>query len=258
MTAPEGWWKSVSPSGIRRAEDEAHAAGLTCPITAELFRDPVICAGDGYTYEREGVEKWFADGHDTSPMTGATLRTRHLVPNFNVRQRADQMRGGAPVGMTRSNDTAPSEPPPGATHASPSDVRPHEITPAEPTEPSAPPGPAASSKMKPDGGKGGGKGDDSKKGDESDGSPSLLDWVRGYPGVSGGPRRDQLDAYGWFDGNDGWRASRPLHRAAMRGDVDEIVNSLFQPLAIVLMGGVLVSTIVILVTVPILVYWFES
>jgi multidrug efflux pump subunit AcrB len=37
-----------------------------------------------------------------------------------------------------------------------------------------------------------------------------------------------------------------------------IVNSLFQPLAIVLMGGVLVSTVVILITVPILVYWFES
>jgi multidrug efflux pump subunit AcrB len=37
-----------------------------------------------------------------------------------------------------------------------------------------------------------------------------------------------------------------------------LVSSLFQPLAVVLMGGILVSTVVILITVPILVYWFES
>lgn len=37
-----------------------------------------------------------------------------------------------------------------------------------------------------------------------------------------GPRGDQLKAHGWFDSQ--WRHSYPLHRAAMHGDVEEIVN----------------------------------
>ena len=43
--------------------------------------------------------------------------------------------GKAAAGMTRSNETAPSEPPPGSIHASPADVRPS----CELTGPPAPP-----------------------------------------------------------------------------------------------------------------------
>mmetsp|Transcript_58896 Transcript_58896/g.164529 ORF Transcript_58896/g.164529 Transcript_58896/m.164529 type:complete len:456 (-) Transcript_58896:262-1629(-) len=45
-------------------------------------------------------------------------------------------------------------------------------------------------------------------------------WLARYP-VTGGPRRDQLKAYDWFDSKS-WKHSRPLHRAAMRGDVPTI------------------------------------
>ena len=48
----------------------------------------------------------------------------------------------------------------------------------------------------------------------------VLDFVRSYKVANGGPRSDQLGAYDWFDGQ--WRHSRPLHRAAMRGEVNEI------------------------------------
>ena len=48
---------------------------------------------------------------------------------------------------------------------------------------------------------------------------SLMDWVRGYRGANGGPRRNQLGAFSWFDGVS---KSRPLHRAAMRGEVETI------------------------------------
>ena len=47
----------------------------------------------------------------------------------------------------------------------------------------------------------------------------MMDWVRGYRGANGGPRRNQLGAFSWFDGVS---KSRPLHRAAMRGEVETI------------------------------------
>ena len=31
---------------------------LTCPITRQLFVDPVMAA-DGFSYERDAIEKWF-------------------------------------------------------------------------------------------------------------------------------------------------------------------------------------------------------
>jgi len=55
-------------------------------------------------------------------------------------------------------------------------------------------------------------------------SPSnggLSDWLASYP-VSGGPRQDQLQAYGWFDSTFGGASTWPLQRAAMRGEVDTI------------------------------------
>mmetsp|Transcript_1551 Transcript_1551/g.5697 ORF Transcript_1551/g.5697 Transcript_1551/m.5697 type:complete len:501 (-) Transcript_1551:839-2341(-) len=50
-------------------------------------------------------------------------------------------------------------------------------------------------------------------------SPAELreKWLDAYA-VTGGPRPDQLQAYGWFT-SQGWDAKWPLHRAAMTGDV---------------------------------------
>jgi len=35
--------------------------------------DPVICTGDGHTYEREAISNWFKE-HNTSPMSGEVRR----------------------------------------------------------------------------------------------------------------------------------------------------------------------------------------
>jgi len=56
---------------------------LRCPISMEVMRDPVI-APDGHSYERDAIERWLAD-HRTSPMTGAVLTSRQLVPNHRLR-----------------------------------------------------------------------------------------------------------------------------------------------------------------------------
>src|SRR6056300_1720533 len=71
------------------------ALQLVCPITAELFQDPVLLVEDGYTYERSAVTAWL-EKHDTSPMSGAALATKTLAPNIRDRQQADAARGGKP------------------------------------------------------------------------------------------------------------------------------------------------------------------
>ena len=64
--------------------------GLVCPITSELLVDPVLCA-DGHSYERTSIEAWLAD-HDTSPLTGARLQYKLLVPNHALRKVAEEWR----------------------------------------------------------------------------------------------------------------------------------------------------------------------
>ena len=58
--------------------------GYTCPISDDIMRDPVMCA-DGHTYDRPGIEQWFASGHATSPNTGVRLPHLNLVPNHALR-----------------------------------------------------------------------------------------------------------------------------------------------------------------------------
>jgi hypothetical protein len=46
----------------------------------QVMRDPVVAA-DGHTYERAGVEEWFAAHGAVSMVTGASLPHTRLVPN---------------------------------------------------------------------------------------------------------------------------------------------------------------------------------
>lgn len=55
-----------------------------CPISQEIMADPVVCA-DGHTYDRRGIEQWFASGKRTSPLTGAVLSSLSLIPNHALR-----------------------------------------------------------------------------------------------------------------------------------------------------------------------------
>ena len=61
---------------------------LKCSISKELMRDPVV-ALDGYTYEREEIEKWFKNGNKISPITGALLEKDTVAPNWNLRDELD-------------------------------------------------------------------------------------------------------------------------------------------------------------------------
>lgn len=57
---------------------------LCCPITTELFVDPVHTC-DGHTYERAAICKWF-ESKSTSPKTNLVLRTKELAPGVSMKQ----------------------------------------------------------------------------------------------------------------------------------------------------------------------------
>ncbi|KAJ6660808.1 hypothetical protein lerEdw1_017434 [Lerista edwardsae] len=55
-----------------------------CPITRELMKEPVIAA-DGYSYEKEAMEKWIVKKRRSSPMTNLPLQTLVLTPNRSLK-----------------------------------------------------------------------------------------------------------------------------------------------------------------------------
>ena len=61
-----------------------HYTEFICPITGEIFQDPVVAA-DGNTYERLHIENWLRT-HHTSPVTSQPLPHKHLVPNLAIRK----------------------------------------------------------------------------------------------------------------------------------------------------------------------------
>lgn len=69
--------------------DEYALDELTCPITGEIYVDPVLCVGDGHTYERHAATRWLAT-HTTSPLTGEQMQPEgmRLVDNHLVRKQA--------------------------------------------------------------------------------------------------------------------------------------------------------------------------
>ena len=88
---------------VSKAIEKAVGENLTCPITMELFVDPVFCAGDGHTYERTAILKHL-ENSTTSPVTRQELESTNIYPNFHARMLADLLRqASAPEG--RSNET---------------------------------------------------------------------------------------------------------------------------------------------------------
>jgi len=83
----------------RKHEDEADQ--LTCPITFDLFEDPVVAA-DGNTYERSAIEAMFAFGNNRSPLTNEPLASTQLTPCRQLKKLCDAQRmAGAYIGTRK-------------------------------------------------------------------------------------------------------------------------------------------------------------
>ncbi len=80
---------------------------LICPITWEIFRDPVI-ATDGHVYEREAITTWILQ-NGTSPLTREPLKVEELQSDDHLRQLAVQRHNSTVSYNTRVNKvTLPS------------------------------------------------------------------------------------------------------------------------------------------------------
>lgn len=60
-----------------------------CPITQDVMVDPVETSS-GQTFERSAIEKWFADGNKSCPLTLIPLDTSILRPNKTLKQSIEE------------------------------------------------------------------------------------------------------------------------------------------------------------------------
>jgi hypothetical protein len=91
--APEEAPAPAPAESMSRAESAAAAGAVAsfvldsfqCPLTMEVMGDPVMTV-DGQTYERVEIDKRFALGNRTSPLTGEELPSTNLFPNIALRK----------------------------------------------------------------------------------------------------------------------------------------------------------------------------
>ncbi|CAJ2631284.1 unnamed protein product [Trifolium pratense] len=60
-----------------------------CPITRDVMDDPVETSS-GQTFERSAIEKWFAEGNKTCPLSCITLDKSILRPNKTLKQSIEE------------------------------------------------------------------------------------------------------------------------------------------------------------------------
>jgi len=82
--APPESMSRAPPPAAAGAAARLLSDSFQCPLTMEVMRDPVMTT-DGQTYERMEIERWFALGNRTSPLTGAELPCTLLFPNIALR-----------------------------------------------------------------------------------------------------------------------------------------------------------------------------
>ena len=80
-------------SVVAKREDMSPGAcepsALLCPITHEMFRDPVVVIASGHTYERSAILRHFYI-RDTDPCTNAVVHDKMVVQNVQTRKCVQQ------------------------------------------------------------------------------------------------------------------------------------------------------------------------
>jgi hypothetical protein len=61
--------------------DEEIPSDFVCPITCDVFMDPVLLIESGNNYERAAIERWLAS-NDKEPLTGMPLKNKSIMANM--------------------------------------------------------------------------------------------------------------------------------------------------------------------------------
>ena len=85
-------------NGLRAPVQPEPLDAFMCPIGHDVMVDPVIDP-EGNSYERTAIELWLRS-QDTSPLTGATLASKQLIPQFTLRSLIQQWHSSADAGNT--------------------------------------------------------------------------------------------------------------------------------------------------------------
>jgi len=81
---------AAAPSPKASNEEVDHPKYLTCPLTLELFEDPVATI-HGHTYERKALERALAI-KQVDPLTRAPLTPEQIFPNISIRHAVEKYR----------------------------------------------------------------------------------------------------------------------------------------------------------------------
>lgn len=76
--------RELFPRGEEPRSDSAVSDQYRCPLTKQVMKEPVVLLSDGFTYERDAIERWMASSN-VSPTTHEQLGGKDLVPNMTMR-----------------------------------------------------------------------------------------------------------------------------------------------------------------------------
>ena len=77
------------PDAQRRRAPDPEPQDLCCPITFEMFRDPVMLSS-GHTYERAAIEEHLRhNDRPRDPVTNLLLRSTSMLPNHAIRRNVE-------------------------------------------------------------------------------------------------------------------------------------------------------------------------
>ena len=74
------WWVELSMSDFEGIETPE---SFLCPLTLDLFEDPVILGTTGHTFEKTAIETWLQE-NNTNPLTGEALNENGRVLASNI------------------------------------------------------------------------------------------------------------------------------------------------------------------------------
>lgn len=74
-------WEDANGAAFQRG---LVLGSLTCPLTRDVFTDPVVLLETGHTYERAAILQWLQRSA-SCPLTRRPLRTREVQPALLAR-----------------------------------------------------------------------------------------------------------------------------------------------------------------------------